>query len=37
MHASAPLIFTVAEMTCGHCAGTITGAILAEYPAAATI
>lgn len=34
MHANAPLIFTVADMTCGHCARTITGAILAEYPTA---
>ncbi|QRI61778.1 heavy-metal-associated domain-containing protein (plasmid) [Shinella sp. PSBB067] len=26
--------FTVEDMTCGHCARTITGAVLAAYPAA---
>ena len=28
------LFFTVSDMTCGHCAKTITGAVLAAYPAA---
>ena len=28
------LAFTVPDMTCGHCAKTITGAVLAAYPAA---
>ena len=28
------LAFTVADMTCGHCARTITDAVLATYPAA---
>ena len=28
------LAFTVADMTCGHCARTITNAVLAAYPAA---
>ena len=28
------LAFTVADMTCGHCARTITDAVLAAYPAA---
>jgi len=28
------LTFTVEDMTCGHCARTITGAVLAAYPAA---
>jgi len=28
------LAFTVEDMTCGHCARTITGAVLAAYPAA---
>ncbi|MGB3877018.1 MAG: heavy-metal-associated domain-containing protein [Shinella zoogloeoides] len=28
------LAFTVEDMTCGHCARTITGAVLATYPAA---
>ena len=28
------LSFTVSDMTCGHCAKTITGAVLAAYPAA---
>lgn len=28
------LAFTVSDMTCGHCAKTITTAVLAAYPAA---
>lgn len=28
------LTFTVSDMTCGHCAKTITSAVLAAYPAA---
>ncbi len=28
------LAFTVADMTCGHCARTITNAVLAAYPTA---
>lgn len=28
------LSFTVSDMTCGHCAKTITSAVLAAYPAA---
>lgn len=28
------LAFTVSDMTCGHCAKTITGAVLDAYPAA---
>ena len=28
------LAFTVSDMTCGHCAKTITSAVLAAYPAA---
>ena len=28
------LAFTVEDMTCGHCAKTITGAVMAAYPAA---
>ncbi|WP_421579628.1 heavy-metal-associated domain-containing protein [Shinella sp. M31] len=28
------LSFTVSDMTCGHCARTITNAVLAAYPAA---
>ncbi|MGB3814563.1 MAG: heavy-metal-associated domain-containing protein [Shinella sp.] len=28
------LAFTVSDMTCGHCAKAITGAVLTAYPAA---
>ena len=28
------LAFTVSDMTCGHCAKTITNAVLAAYPSA---
>lgn len=28
------LAFTVADMTCGHCAKAITGAVLSAFPAA---
>lgn len=28
------LAFTVSDMTCGHCARTITNAVVAAYPAA---
>lgn len=28
------LAFTVSDMTCGHCAKTITNAVVAAYPAA---
>nr|WP_298094189.1 heavy-metal-associated domain-containing protein [uncultured Shinella sp.] len=31
---SETLSFTVSDMTCGHCAKTITSAVLAAYPAA---
>ncbi|MCJ8054846.1 heavy-metal-associated domain-containing protein [Shinella curvata] len=31
---STTLSFTVSDMTCGHCAKTITGAVLGAYPAA---
>lgn len=34
MSDDATLAFTVSDMTCGHCARTITGAVLAAYPAA---
>lgn len=34
MPTNAPFAFTVPDMTCGHCARTITGAILASYPSA---
>jgi copper chaperone len=34
MSENAPIAFTVSDMTCGHCAKTITGAVLAAYPAA---
>ncbi|CAK7259986.1 MULTISPECIES: heavy-metal-associated domain-containing protein [unclassified Shinella] len=34
MNDDAPLAFTVSDMTCGHCVRTITGAVLAAYPAA---
>lgn len=34
MNDNAPLAFTVSDMTCGHCVRTITGAVLAAYPAA---
>lgn len=34
MSQTSPLAFTVDDMTCGHCARTITGAVLAAYPAA---
>ncbi|ANH07400.1 heavy-metal-associated domain-containing protein [Shinella sp. HZN7] len=34
MRGNAPLAFTVPDMTCGHCAKAITGAVLSAYPAA---
>ncbi|MCW5707498.1 heavy-metal-associated domain-containing protein (plasmid) [Shinella yambaruensis] len=34
MNDDTPLAFTVSDMTCGHCVRTITGAVLAAYPAA---
>ncbi|GLR50923.1 heavy-metal-associated domain-containing protein [Shinella yambaruensis] len=34
MNDNTPLAFTVSDMTCGHCVRTITGAVLAAYPAA---
>ena len=34
MRDTTPLAFTVSDMTCGHCARTITGAVLSAYPAA---
>ena len=34
MSNDATLAFTVSDMTCGHCAKTITSAVLAAYPAA---
>lgn len=34
MNDDTPLAFTVSDMTCGHCVRTITGAVLASYPAA---
>ena len=34
MSNDATLAFTVSDMTCGHCAKTIIGAVLAAYPAA---
>ena len=34
MSNDATLAFTVSDMTCGHCAKTITNAVLAAYPAA---
>lgn len=34
MNDNAPFAFTVSDMTCGHCVRTITGAVLAAYPAA---
>jgi copper chaperone len=34
MSDNARLAFTIADMTCGHCAKTITGAVLSVFPAA---
>ena len=34
MSNDATLAFTVSDMTCGHCAKTITNAVLDAYPAA---
>ncbi|MGJ7038680.1 copper chaperone [Shinella sp. BE166] len=34
MDNSTTLAFTVPDMTCGHCAKTITGAVIVAYPAA---
>ncbi|MFC6445656.1 heavy-metal-associated domain-containing protein [Shinella zoogloeoides] len=34
MSNDATLAFTVSDMTCGHCAKTITNAVLASYPSA---
>lgn len=32
MRDTTTLAFTVPDMTCGHCAKTITGAVLTAYP-----
>jgi copper chaperone len=32
MRDTTTLAFTIPDMTCGHCAKTITGAVLSAYP-----